>query len=227
MRSSMASLSALLLSACTVVTTGDRGELTFTPSDCGQSFCSLDLSLAAGSSITVDLHDVDGFDLAHVGLIAADSRVAVVVPLPAWPGDSRWQVLAIRGGRTALVALDGSGYEIDRTGLHVEEPSGLGLELVRGPAAAHAIEDVGLEVWTVTAAHPVAFRVRPLDWAGGTLMGRLDLSVDLDSALFDALEPAADLSEGELAMRPMFFGDYAASFYGPDGLFLDVVLEVR
>jgi hypothetical protein len=58
-------------------------------------------------------------------------------------------------------------------------------------------------------------------------MGKLELDADMDAALFAALEPSANITGGELTVRPMLPGDYGASFYGPRGLILDVVLEVR
>jgi hypothetical protein len=229
MRNSMGSILSLVLlgSACNVTTTGDRGQLGFTPDDCGQTFCSLDLTLAAGTSMVVDIAEVDGSDASYASLIADDSRVAVVFPVPLYAGDWRWQVRAIDEGRTILVALDPDGYEIDRTTLDVERPTRLGLDLSRGPAVEHAGMPVGLEVWTVTAGRDVAFRVRPLDWAGGTMMGKVDLDADVDAALFAAMDPRARIGEGDLTLYPMAPGDYGASFYGPFGMFLDVVLEVR
>lgn len=221
-------VSALLLgSACNVSTTGDRGQLTFTPDDCGQAFCSLDEELAAGTSMIVDLQGVDGSDASHLDLLATDSRVAVVVPVPLFFGDLRWQVFAVDEGWTSLVAVAPSGREIDRTSLRVERPARLGLTHRRGSAAQHAIGPDGVEVWTVSAADSVGFRVRPLDGAGYEMMGKVDLSADVDAGLFVALDPSASLGEGELEVRPMAPGDYGASFYDAQGRYLDVVLEAR
>jgi hypothetical protein len=229
MRTNLALIAPVLMlaSACNVVTTGDRGELTFTPDDCGQYYCSLDLPLAAGSSMIVDLGDVHGHDVSFLDLVAGDSHVAIVVPVPLFAGDWRWRVYGLAGGTTRLYAVDGAGNDIDQTLLEVETPSRLGLTLEHGPAASHADDPFGLEVWTVTAASRVAFQVRPLDWAGGTMMGKLELTADLDASLFAALDPAADVTAGELAMRPMAPGDYGVSFYGPNQLLLDVIFEVR
>jgi hypothetical protein len=228
MRNRMASLLPLVLAAaCNVTTTGDRGEVTFTPDDCGQSFCSLDFDLAAGASMDVEIDALSpDLDPARLNLYAANGGVAVVVPIVS-SGASRWRVIGVDAGRTSLIVVDHRGVHIDVTDLEVRRPSRLGLSLQHGPAVEHGGTPFGFEVWTVGAASWVDFHVRPLDFAGGEMMGKLDLDVDLDADLFAALDPAARLGLGELAIRPMAPGDYTASFYDAHGLVLDVVLEVR
>jgi hypothetical protein len=213
--------------ACNVVTTGDHGRLTFTPDDCGQAFCSLDFELAAGASVDVDLAAASrGVPISGLTLVADDARVAVVVPIPLGVG-WRWRVIGVDGGRARLVAVDARGLEVDRTTIEVRRASRLALELERGPAASYPTSEPDLEMWAVAAASPVAFRVRPLDWAGGELMGKLALASEMDTALYHSLDPSARLPEGELAVGPLAPGDYGVTFFDPQGLFLDVLLEVR
>ena len=227
MRKSIASFLPLLFTAaCNLTTQGEYGAVAFDPEDCGQAFCSLDFVLAAGTSVDIEIDGLDGIDTSRMSLVADDPGVAVVVPIYGF-GPVRWRVIGVDEGRTDLVVVDRAGYEVDYTSIGVRRPSSLGLSLQFGPAVAHLGQPEGLEVWTVGAASYVDFHVRPLDWAGGELMGKLELDADMDAALFAALEPSANITGGELTVRPMLPGDYGASFYGPRGLILDVVLEVR
>jgi hypothetical protein len=108
-------------------------------------------------------------------------------------GPVRWRVLGVDEGRTDLVVVDHEGYEVDYTSIEVRRPSRLSLSLQAGPAVEHLGQPLALEVWTVGAASYVDFHVRPLDWAGGEMMGKVNLEADIDAALFAALEPSADI----------------------------------
>jgi hypothetical protein len=215
--------------ACNSVTTGDDGTITFTPDDCGQAWCSLDDTLAVGTSVEVTLGVVDGFDsdVAHLTLVSDDPTVAVTFPLPA-AGVSRWTVLTTGPGVTRLVALEGNHY-VDGTLIRAERAFRLGLEVDDGPAFAGDISvgPVTEETWRFPAGEHVGFRVRPLDAHGFELTGKLNLTTELDQPLFDALSGSADVPAGKIALRPMFAGDFALSAYGPEGLVLDVFFEVR
>ena len=223
----LASLS--FVAACNSVTTGDDGYITFTPDDCGQAWCSLDDTIAVGTSVEVTLGVVDGFDheVAHLTLVSDDPAVAVTFPLPA-AGVSRWQVLATGPGVTRLVALEGNHY-VDGTLITTESAWRLGLEVDEGPAF---VSDAfggrtAEETWHFPAGEEVSFRVRPFDLAGRELQGKLNLTTELDAPIFDARTGSADVPAGRLALRPMFAGDFGLSAYGPEGLVLDVAFEVR
>ena len=226
-RLALASLS--FVAACNAVTTGDDGYITFAPDDCGQAWCSLDDTTAVGTSIEVTLGVVDGFDseVAHLALVSDDPTVAVTFPIPTL-GVSRWQVLATGPGVTRLVALDGSVY-VDGTFIATESAWRLGLEVDDGPAFASDVfgGHVAEETWHFPAGEHVTFSVRPFDLAGRELTGKLNLGTELDTPLFDALSSSADVPAGRLALRPMFVGDFGLSAYGPEGLVLDVLFEVR
>jgi hypothetical protein len=172
---------------------------------------------------------VDGFDsdVAHLTLVSDDPTVAVTFPLPD-VGRSRWQVLAVGPGVTRLVALEGSHY-VDGTFITVDSAYRLGLEMEDGPAFASDVYGGRFteETWHFPAGEHVAFNVRPFDAAGRELSGRLNLTTELDTPLFDALTSSSDVPAGRLALRPMFVGDFGLSAYGPQGLVLDVVFEVR
>jgi hypothetical protein len=221
--------SVLLASACNSVTTGDDGYITFTPDDCGQAWCSLDDELAVGASLEVTLGVVDGFDseVAHLTLVSDDPSVALTFPLPDL-GVSRWTVVAVGPGITRLVALDHGRY-VDGTAIVTRSAFRLGLEVDDGPAFSSDVFGgrFAEETWHFPAGEHVAFRVRPYDAAGRELAGKLNLETELDTPLFDALSSSADVPAGRIALRPMFAGDFGLSAYGPQGLVLDVLFEVR
>jgi hypothetical protein len=214
-------LAVLAAAACNLTTTGDRGVVTFTPDQCGQGFCSLGMDLAAGASIELTLGSVGGASLRGLALVSADPRVAVVFPLAF----DRWHVVGVGAGRAYLRVVDRDGLHVDGTHLFVVMPSRLALERVHGSAFARLVVP-GEEIWVAPAAADLVFRVRPIDDFGGGLMGKLDLSTEIDSLLYDALAPSSRLTEGELVFRPMAPGDYWMTVTSPND-FLDVSFEIR
>ena len=218
---SLASVLALFTAACNVTTTGDRGIVSFTPDDCGLPFCSLDDTLAAGGSTAVDLSG--DRDPRFLTLVSDDPAVAVTFPLPY----DRWQIMGVGPGRVTLAVLTPGGRELDTTAINVALPASYGLVVQEGPAFTRAPEHPDEQIWQIPSGQTVAFRVRPYDWAGFELMGKLNLETEIDAALFSRLSPTSDLASGELAFDPMAPGDYWMSVYDEAGLGLDVFFEAR
>jgi hypothetical protein len=214
-------LALVAAAACNVTTTGDRGVVTFTPDDCGMAFCSLDQELAAGASIELELGSTRDESLRGLALVSEDPRVAVVFPMPL----GRWHVVGTGSGVVHLRVVDRAGIYVDGTDLLVERPRRLALRRLLGSAFTRHVAP-GEEIWVAPAARELAFRVRPFDAFGGELMGKLSLETEIESDLFDALDPASRLPEGELSFRPMAPGDYWLTVSLPT-VALDVSFEVR
>ena len=219
-------LPLVALAACNTVTTGEYGVLTFTPDECGgDEGCSLNDDLAVGATLVVELEAADGGDIEDLRLITSNPYVFQVERLSSSPWSSEWKVTGTGDGWAELVAIDGLGYEIDKTRIDVRYADGLGVEHVAGNAVGPTVRLGYDQVWTVNADERVELEIVPLE-GRFRMMGRVAYQVDIDELLYAGMAPGSRVEAGELEFRvPM--GEYDVDFVAPDGQSLRLLIVAQ
>ena len=185
--------------ACNSVETGANGLVQFTPDDCGRAWCDLDDRLALGGLTDVSLDGVDGASVSDLHVETSAPWIADVVA-DAGTFEPRATIEGTGLGFVDLLAVDDWGYVVDFYTIEVAAPDELAVDVigaaVDGPHPAEGVDDL----YFVGADSRITIDVSALA-DGSELMGRLGYSVFLDQAMFAAVEPGDDITDGHFALR--------------------------
>ncbi len=214
--------------ACNSPTTGDQGQLEFTPVNCGNPLlgCAFSAGLALGSTTDVEVRATDGRSLD--GVMLGGTSTVMVGPRRDLDGVPTWSVTAVGGGGVTLSATDASGAELDSTSFTIYVPQRLGLAKIAGEATGPATEAGVDEAWTVPAGQLVSFQVVPFN-GEYRMIGRLafEIAYPVGSPLPATEQSTSDPDTGYLYVQPPA-GDHAFSFLQVgDDLTLDVMLHAQ
>jgi hypothetical protein len=204
---------------------GAQGLVIFTPDACGVGPCSFDDSIAVSGTIQVNIRGDDEEMVSTAGyeLASDDTSVLEVTAIPDVGGRPTWELYAVSEGVARLAAID-DGEEIDFIEVPVQEIDGLELVHFVGEAVGPVQEDNYDEVWTINAGEDVSFHAVPT-LAGDRLMGVLEYGYTADEPLDAVLDPAADISHGEIEFNVPGEGEFALSLDAA-GVTLDVLFRV-
>ena len=204
-RIQMLSIICFPLVACDISSTGDNGELNFTPTECGVSLgCDFDDSIAVGGTLHVT---VDG----GADTYQLDSSDNDVVRITGDVRSNRWELLGVGIGRADLIAYDDSGEAIDWLTVEVDAVDTLAFDRQWGTVTEHAGDGEFDVIYTLKAGEEVGFDIRPM-YRRTELMGHMQFVSAITPELNSALDYRADLARGELSFRTFSVGEHAVSF---------------
>lgn len=213
--------------ACNTPTTGEQGELSFTPTRCGNPLlnCSFAAGLATGGAIDVQITSVGGASLD--GVTVESSNHVTVEDIADADGVPTWSVTAQTAGGAELRVRDAQGGLLDSLTFSVYAPERLGLLKLVGTATGPATEAGADEAWTVPAGQLVSFQVIPIAGAY-RMMGRLSYTISGSAAVLDTEQSTSDRASGYLYVQPPA-GDHLLLFSRDvvDGLDLAVSLHAE
>src|SRR5262249_44407551 len=147
MRTSLGLASLVLLlgvGACNQVETGRRGQVTFTPDDCGAAGCSFGDPLAIGGMTAVDIAGAHGNRVDDPTLCAGWPGIVDVQA--GAPRSGRFQLLGVGDGTADLLAMDPYGTVVDSIRVDVRQIDDLDVDLI-GDGAAGPDAVVGADAY--------------------------------------------------------------------------------
>ncbi len=207
-------LLAPLIAACNVSSTGNQGNITFTPSNCGDpTGCDLGDAIALWGTVDVQIARTTGGSISGLALESRDPTIASVEAIAPIQGLPAWRVTGADAGPTGsgavvdLAVVDTTATEIDAVGITVRATDNLGLAKFVGTATGPAAADGYDESWQVPANQLVGFQTRARN-GNEDLEGRFLYDVVADPAGLMAHEPqGADHTTGYINVQPPA-GDY-------------------
>ncbi|MCE9575465.1 MAG: hypothetical protein K8W52_20095 [Deltaproteobacteria bacterium] len=207
-------LAPLMAAGCNVSSTGNQGNITFTPSNCGDpTGCDLGDAIALWGTVDVQIARTSGGSITGLALESRDPTVASVESIASIQGLPAWRVTGADAGATGagatvdLAVIDTAAAEVDAVPITIKAADHLGFAKFVGTATGPAAADGYDESWTVPANQLVGFQARA---RLGTedLEGRFLYDVVADPAGLMTHEPqGADHATGYINVQPPA-GDY-------------------
>lgn len=207
-------LAGSALVACDTPREGANGNISFTPTNCGQVLsCDFDDSIGAYGRISITIDGLNGTPTAGIDLVSRDTSVFNVTLGDDIGGEPSWEIYANQAGVADLVAMNGN-TEVDFVEIPVQTVQFLGLENLVGDAVGPTAETGYDEAWTVNAGEDVSFIVRGMIGEDAVTMGRFSVETVLDvgdTRLIDAELENSDRENGYLSVN-LPAGDYPVRF---------------
>lgn len=213
------------LAACDVSTDGAKGNVAFTPDDCGRVVCTFDDSVAVGGLLNMSIRGNEGVSTVGVVIESDDPNVLSAVAIPDVNGSPTWELQGLSPGVARLTVYTQGDEVLDFLEVGVQEVSGLIAENVLGDAVGPADDASFDEVWTINADQAVSFQITPTIGDEQPVMGRFLYTATIDQGIEEGLIED-DLGKGYLYFQAPA-GDYQASFVDDYGHTIDILLQAQ
>ncbi len=200
-------LAALALGACNTSSDGAKGNIAFTPDDCGYPGCSFSESIAVGTTISLQIAGLEGVSTAGATLSSSDTNILTVMPI-ADNGQPTWQVAGKASGNARLIVETSESKALDFIDVTVETSAGLTATKILGDAVGPTlVQAPNAEKWIINADQAVSFQIAPVSRSGERIMGKQSYAVVL------APEIESALLQGNTATGYLYFTAPAAGEY--------------
>lgn len=213
------------LAACNTSTEGAKGNVAFTPTDCGLLGCNLDDSIGVGGIISMHITGLEGVSTAGATLESEDPAMLTVTAVPDVGGQATWELQSFNAGVTRVNVYTAADELLDFVEVPMQELSGIISQNLVGDAVGPSSDASYNEIWTVNADQAVSFQMTPVIGLDAPTMGRYVYTATVDAGIEDGLLDD-DLSGGYLYFN-VPAGSYPVSFENDFGQRIDILINAQ